>query len=271
MTQKSTPDTVPSAASAPANRPRCVILAPPLLPTHETGQISGWVIGRIVKPTLEALPFGFLVDVPSPSTKRITGQSISLIARAELIVADLTGQPPEVFYHLATAHALKKKTLHIAMKGQQIPFDHKECRVLFYDMGWIEDSAQATQAFQANLSTLLSATAPPPSPVAAAHTFHLLERGKDPRSEAVAILAQQVAELGEKLARLEQRSAAQEALPPVFSASVETAIRDWEEELEAMKRLRRSLENDRIANELEKVHRYDEALLHRFPSPLLRV
>lgn len=269
MAKRKTPDQTPS--SAPSGRLRCVILAPVLLPAHESGQISGWVIGRVVKPILESLPFAFLVDAPAPATARISGQSVSLIARADLVVADLTGHPPDVFYHLAAAHALQKRVIHLILKGQSLPFDHKEFRTLFYDMNWVADLPQAEQTFREYLTCVLADEVPPLNPVASARTWRMLERSKDPRNDAISALSQQIAELAAKVERLEQNITSPLPNADALNRSVDIAINEWEHELEAMKRLRKSLESDQISDTMEKLRHYDETARHCFPAPPLRI
>src|SRR5215212_3193860 len=47
------------------------------------------------------------------------------IAKADLIVADMTGRNANVFYETGYAHALGKKVLLLTQKAEDIPFDLK--------------------------------------------------------------------------------------------------------------------------------------------------
>jgi hypothetical protein len=58
---------------------------------------------------------------------------VEQIDRSDLIVADLTGLNPNVFYELGLAHALRKSVLLITQSIEEVPFDLKSYRLLEYD------------------------------------------------------------------------------------------------------------------------------------------
>ncbi|GAA4879944.1 hypothetical protein [Ferrimonas pelagia] len=55
------------------------------------------------------------------------------IQEAELIIADLTGKNPNVMYELGLCHVLWKKVILLSQGPDDIPFDLKQWRVIFYD------------------------------------------------------------------------------------------------------------------------------------------
>lgn len=98
--------------------------------------------------------FGFKVEhagiMASPTM--ITPAIIDSIVKADLVVADLTGRNPNVFYELSLRHALRKPCVTIASERDELPFDVKDCRTLFYDtkgnsseaMEWTKDELRKT-------------------------------------------------------------------------------------------------------------------------------
>mgnify|MGYP000907956837 FL=1 len=58
----------------------------------------------------------------------------SLLWRAEVIVADLTGRNPNVFYEVGLSHALPRKTVMLTQDSSDVPFDLQSIRYLKYDM-----------------------------------------------------------------------------------------------------------------------------------------
>ena len=56
-----------------------------------------------------------------------------LTKRAKIILADLTGKNPNVFYELGLAHALAKPALLISESMDDVPFDLRHLRVITYD------------------------------------------------------------------------------------------------------------------------------------------
>ena len=57
---------------------------------------------------------------------------LKFIASSEIIIANITGRNPNVFYELGIAHALNKKVILIAEFDSDLPVDLKSKRVLFY-------------------------------------------------------------------------------------------------------------------------------------------
>lgn len=66
----------------------------------------------------------------------IIDQIFESIARAGLIVADLTGRNQNVMYELGLANAMGKKTLLLAQDIQEVPFDVRHQRILIYDLSF---------------------------------------------------------------------------------------------------------------------------------------
>jgi hypothetical protein len=55
------------------------------------------------------------------------------IRRASLIIADLTGRNPNVFYEVGIAHALNKQVLLMTQSIEDVPFDLRHRRALVYE------------------------------------------------------------------------------------------------------------------------------------------
>jgi len=55
------------------------------------------------------------------------------IADSTAMVAEISAPNSNVFYELGYAHALNKPTILLAQRGQELPFDIRSYRVIFYD------------------------------------------------------------------------------------------------------------------------------------------
>jgi hypothetical protein len=55
------------------------------------------------------------------------------IAKADLVIADLSGQNPNVFYEVGIAHTLGKPVLLLSQSIEDVPFDLRHRRVLPYE------------------------------------------------------------------------------------------------------------------------------------------
>lgn len=67
-------------------------------------------------------------------TGKIIDQIWSGINSARVLVAELTTRNPNVFYELGLAHALDKPVVLISSNGEDVPFDLKHIRVIYYDV-----------------------------------------------------------------------------------------------------------------------------------------
>jgi nucleoside 2-deoxyribosyltransferase len=67
-------------------------------------------------------------------TGKIIDQIWSGINAARVLVAELTTRNPNVFYELGLAHALEKPVVLVSSNQDDIPFDLKHIRVIYYDM-----------------------------------------------------------------------------------------------------------------------------------------
>lgn len=55
------------------------------------------------------------------------------ISKADIIISDMTGRNPNVFYETGYAHALDKKVIHLTQQAEDIPFDLKHFPHIVYE------------------------------------------------------------------------------------------------------------------------------------------
>lgn len=118
----------PSAAPAKPAAPKesCFTIMP----------FGGWFddyYESVYKPAIEAsgLKPKRADDLYRPST--IVTDIWSYTKAAKLVLADLTGKNPNVFYELGLAHALAKPVVLVAESMSDVPFDLRALRVIEYD------------------------------------------------------------------------------------------------------------------------------------------
>lgn len=68
------------------------------------------------------------------ATGKIIDQVWSGINAASVLVAELTTRNPNVFYELGLAHALRKPVVLISSNEEDVPFDVRHIRVIYYDV-----------------------------------------------------------------------------------------------------------------------------------------
>lgn len=67
-------------------------------------------------------------------TGKIVDQIWSGIHGAKVLVAELTGRNPNVFYELGLAHALPKPVVLVSANEEDVPFDVQHIRVIYYNV-----------------------------------------------------------------------------------------------------------------------------------------
>jgi hypothetical protein len=67
-------------------------------------------------------------------TGKIIDQIWSGINASKVLVAELTTRNPNVFYELGLAHALDKPVVLVSSNEEDVPFDLKHIRVIYYDV-----------------------------------------------------------------------------------------------------------------------------------------
>jgi hypothetical protein len=78
------------------------------------------------------------------------------LSEARVLVADLTGRNPNVFYELGLAHALQKPVILVANNLDDVPFDLRGLRVLGYDKENEDWGAELKRTIAASLRETLS-------------------------------------------------------------------------------------------------------------------
>jgi hypothetical protein len=116
----------------------------------------------VYKPGLEAA--GYVVRraddmyAPEPIIKEIQ-QSI---VKAELILCDMSGRNPNVFYELGLAHAIGKPVILLSDSLADVPFDLRHIRVIAYDCRTPDWAAKLRDAIHASALSIRAAEVWPP-------------------------------------------------------------------------------------------------------------
>jgi hypothetical protein len=90
---------------------------------------------QIYKPAIEKAGLNPVrADADIFATGKIIDQVWRGIINAKVLVAELTGRNPNVFYELGLAHALKKPVVLISASEEDVPFDLQHIRIIYYDV-----------------------------------------------------------------------------------------------------------------------------------------
>jgi hypothetical protein len=151
------------------------------------------VLKHIVRKAL--VPLGCEVERADEDSNPglITPRVIAAIQSADLVVIDLSGLNPNVFYEMAVAHGFHRPVVHIQRTGERTPFDVKDMRTIRYDLGDLDDVDQAREKLAQSARTALSSPDEVGTPLRSAGKFLAVEQSTDPAVEAQAEVLSQLA------------------------------------------------------------------------------
>ncbi len=112
----------------------CFIITPIGATNSEIFRHAKGVIESVLKPTLSEYGFDRIEAAYEINISGlITTQIVERIVKADLVIANLTNNNSNVMYELALRHVMAKPIIHICENGQNLPFDIKDNRVIFYE------------------------------------------------------------------------------------------------------------------------------------------
>jgi hypothetical protein len=95
----------------------------------------GEYYSKIYEPAIKKAGLNPLrADADIFGTGKIIDQIWTGINSSKVLIAELTSRNPNVFYESGLAHALKKPVVLICSNEDDVPFDLKHIRVIYYDM-----------------------------------------------------------------------------------------------------------------------------------------
>lgn len=135
------PTDVPRAARAPRRsgskgglNGTCFVISPIGAADSMERKHANLVLTALIEPALEELDLEVIRADGISKPGLITGQVIDHIAKAALVIADLSFANPNVYYELALRHAVRKPVVQLIRTGDKLPFDVGQYRTVEIDM-----------------------------------------------------------------------------------------------------------------------------------------
>lgn len=111
----------------------CFVISPIGSNGSDIRKRADQILKHVLKPALEECGFTAIRADGISEPGLITSQVIQHIVEDSLVIADLTGMNPNVFYELAIRHAIRKPLVQIIQKNETIPFDVAGMRTVSVD------------------------------------------------------------------------------------------------------------------------------------------
>ena len=116
----------------------------------------------------------------------ITSQVIMHVINDPLLIADLTGHNPNVFYELAVRHAMKRPVVQLIQEGERIPFDVSTTRTVQIDHENLQSVDEAKKEIVKQIHAVEKNPAKVDSPISIAVDLQFLKESEDPQRKALA-------------------------------------------------------------------------------------
>ena len=119
---------------SPEAEKTCFVIAPIGKPDSEERKRSDEMQEFVYQP-VAGEKCGYIVrradDLAQPGL--ITTQVIEHLLNDSLVIADLTGRNPNIFYELAIRHAIRKPIVQVIQSAEPLPFDVSQIRTIEVD------------------------------------------------------------------------------------------------------------------------------------------
>jgi len=125
----------------------------------------------------------------------ISPTMIASILEADLVIADLSGLNPNVFYELAIAHGYNKPTVHLQRSGEAAPFDIKDMRIVRYDVSDPDELEENQKLLREYANFAVNYPEKMENPLTSAQSFIIVEGSTDPVAESNVRVMQAIKEL----------------------------------------------------------------------------
>ncbi len=136
----------------------------------------------------------------------ITNHIIEHLLEDDLVVADLTGLNPNVFYEMAVRHAARKPIVHLITHGVSIPFDVANMRAVQYALDDPDRLEEAQKELKEKVKAIEdSQWKAAPNPITSVRNVAILRESEEPETREVGEVLAAVNELRDEVQTLNRR------------------------------------------------------------------
>jgi hypothetical protein len=211
----------------------CFVIAP-IGPLDSLTRLrSNQVLRHIIEPVVAE--FGY--EKPTRADQiaepgMIPNQIIEHLLVDDLVVADLTGHNPNVFYELAIRHAERRAVVLLIAEDENPPFDVSQSRAIKFDYRDLDSVEECKAELARQINYLQENPNNVFSPVSQAVDLKAWKESGDPEANRHARIISMIEALQADVTRLESRIGRQQiaSTSPASGARIPTAIREAQQD-----------------------------------------
>ncbi|MCI9141442.1 MAG: nucleoside 2-deoxyribosyltransferase [Lachnospiraceae bacterium] len=113
---------------------KCFVISPIGDPGSDIRKNADQLFNHIIKPVCEKCGFKAIRIDHENTPDSITQEILDSLYNYDLVIADLTGHNPNVFFEIGYRTSTGKPIIHLKRKGEKIPFDVSSIRTFDYDL-----------------------------------------------------------------------------------------------------------------------------------------
>lgn len=216
------------------------------------------VLDYIVNPICKEYGYSVVRADKMANSGLITKAIIEQIITADLVIADLTGNNPNVFYELAIRHSYRKPTIQIVKGEIDIPFDVANMRTISYETT-LSGADVAKREIEATLKSIEDGNSVH-NPVSEVSTLlNISANSTEENAEVLSTLLLEVQQIPENLKVLESNIEAR--FSQMLSAFIETIKSEHTNEpIKPEDKLLEMFMNNLISNPQKGIQSFDELM-----------
>ena len=195
------------------NNKICFVIAPIGEDGSDVRKRSNQVLEHIIKPAADTSGYGEVVRADTISAPGlITSQVIQHILDDPMVIADLTGRNPNVYYELAIRHAVRKPVVQIIQAGEPIPFDVSQSRTIQVDHHDLDSAASCRDELIRQISVAEKTPSEVDTPISVTVDLQALRQSDDPLQKSNAEILSMLQDLRAEVAGLSNQPSYSPAL-----------------------------------------------------------
>lgn len=192
----------------------CFVIAPIGDEGSETRTRSDQVLNHIIAPAAEECGYTAMRADQISEPGIITSQVIQHLVEDPLVIADLTGWNPNVFYELAVRHAVRKPVVQIIQASERIPFDVAGTRTIPLDHRDLDSAARCREDIVRQIRNVERDPSQVDTPISAAIDLQSLRRSDNPLEKSNAEIISMLQDLRAAVGDLADRALPTRAADP---------------------------------------------------------
>ena len=175
-------------------------------PDSPTRKRADQILNHVIEPIVSESGYKAVRADKISKPGVITSQIINHLLDDPLVIADLTGRNPNVFYELAVRHTVRKPVIQMIQEGERIPFDVSTTRTIQINHQDLDSVDKVKRELKRQIGAVEKNPTLVDSPISMAVDLQTLKQSGDPESKTMAELRAGLREIGSMVKDIHYRT-----------------------------------------------------------------